>query len=138
MSNRLVFLLCISALALAALLFAADHLQFAFLGGMSLGNLTADIGLVAAAWAALGLLPPHGPGRVIGVVTLLVALAWLPLSIARAGNRALVFYGGRGDAWMALTAATVALVLCMLAAALPWAGYERWRLSGSARGARII
>lgn len=138
MSKRLVFLLCISALALAALLFAAEHLQFALLGGMPLGNLIAAIGLVAVAWAALGLLPRYGPGRVIGVLTLLVALAWLPLSIALAGNGALVFSGGRGDAWMALTAARPAWVLCMLAAALQWAGYAHSHLSRCARGARII
>jgi len=120
------------------LLFGPEHLQFALPGGLPLGNLVAAIALVAAAWAALLLLPRRGPGRVIGISTLLVALAWLPISIALAGNLALVFSGGRGDAWMALTAATLALVLCVLAAALLWMGYARWRLSKSARGARII
>ncbi|MFZ2235623.1 MAG: hypothetical protein WBP11_05135 [Dokdonella sp.] len=138
MSKRLVVLLCISMLALASLLFGAEHLQYALAGGLPLGNLVAAIGLVAAAWAALGLLPRRGPGRLIGVSALLVALAWLPVSIALAGNLALVFSGWRGDAWMALTAATLALVLCVLAASLLWVGYARWRLSRNARQVRIL
>ncbi len=138
MSIRLICLLCISVIALASLLFGAEYLQFALLGGLPLGNLVAAIGLAAAAWAALELLPRRGLGRVIGVATLLVALAWLPVSIALAGNLALVFSGWRGDAWMALSAATVALVLCVLAASLLWVGYARWRLSGNARKTRIL
>lgn len=138
MSKRLVFLLCVSVAALVALLFGAEHLQYALMGGLPLGNLVAATGLIAVAWAALDLLPRRGRGRVIGVVSLLVAVAWLPLSIALAGNLALVFSGGRGDAWMALTAATVALVLCVLSASLLWVGYARWRLSSDARKSRIL
>lgn len=137
MSLRLICLLCVSVLAVPALLFGGEYLQYALPGGLPLGNLIAAIGLVAAACAALLLLPRRGLAHVIGVSTLLVALAWLPVSIALAGNLALVFSGWRGDAWMALTGATISLVLCVLTAALLWVGYARWRLGRNARSARI-
>lgn len=138
MSKRLLFLLCASACAFVYLLSGAKYLQYAVLGGMPLGNLIASIALIASALAALELLPLRGWGRVIGIVTLVIAMTWLPFSIALAGNLALVFSGTRGDAWIALTAATVALVLCVLAASLLWVGYARWRLRRDARQSPIL
>ncbi|MFC3550472.1 hypothetical protein ACFOLC_05530 [Lysobacter cavernae] len=55
-------------------------------------------------------------------MSLLVAVAWLPGSIALAGNLALNFSGGRGFAWMTFSLVAVCTATCSLA----WAVVACW------------
>jgi len=47
-----------------------------------------------------------------------LAIAWLPVSIALAGNLALVFSGARGDAWIAWSAVALVAAFASLALAV--------------------
>ena len=94
------------------------HLETPLPGGLPLGNLLTALVLCATAGAAVALVPPHTRLRTAAKLSLLAAVAWLPLSIALAGNLALNFTGGRGTAWLVLSLAIVVVVLVTLAWAL--------------------
>lgn len=68
--------------------------------------------------------------RAIARGILCAAIAWLPLSIALAGNLALNFNGGRGLAWIAMTLATTLCALLALLVATMRAMIDRVRTRG--------
>lgn len=64
--------------------------------------------------------------RVVSVTSLFAAAAWLPVSVAPAGNLELNFGGGRGSAWLILSLVVVVGAFCTLL----------WALAASALAAR--
>ncbi len=110
-------LLICGMLALAALVFAADTLEWQLPGGLPLGNALAAFVLSSVAAAAVALSSSGTVPRRVSVFALVLALAWLPVSIVLAGNLALNFSGARGDAWwMVSLAVAVSVVVSLLSA----------------------
>ena len=101
-------------------------------GGLPVGNALVEVGLCAAAGAAVGLSAGRTALRRVSVISLVGALAWLPVSIALAGNLNLNFHGGHGMAWLVLSVAIHAAVLFALGWALAAALLAKYRRSGSA------
>ena len=118
-STQIVLVLLLTtAFAVTSLASGAGFLGAPLPGGLPLGNALAALGLCAAAGAAIGLGRAGTMRRAVAIVALLAAGAWLPVSVVLAGNLALNFSGGRGQAWMAISLATVLLVAISLAWAL--------------------
>jgi hypothetical protein len=111
-------LLVIAALALLCLVSGTSYLETTLPGGLPIGNALTAIGLCAAAGSAVGLSARRTALRRVSVASLICAAAWLPASIALAGNMTLNCDGARGVAWLALSLCIVAAVLCALAWAL--------------------
>ena len=120
-------LLIIAAFAVVSLVSGASYLETRLPGGLPFGNALTAIGLCAMAGAAVGLSPRRTARRLVSVVSLIGAAAWLPVSIAMAGNLMLNFHGGRGNAWLAFSAAVTATVLCSLGWALVAVVIARYR-----------
>lgn len=112
------FLLVVAAVALLSLAFGASYLETMLPGGLPLGNAITAIGLCAAAGSAIGLSARRTILRLVSVVSLIGAVAWLPVSVALAGNLTLNFHGGHGVAWLSLSVGIVATVFCTLTWAL--------------------
>ena len=110
-------LLVVAVIALLSLVFGASYLETMLPGGLPVGNALASICLCAAAGAAIGLSARRTALRLVSVASLIGAVAWLPVSVALAGNLTLNFQGGNGAVWLALSTAIAATVLC----ALTWA-----------------
>jgi hypothetical protein len=106
-----------AAFALGCLMSGTPWLEAELPGGLPLGNALAALGLCALACTALAI-ASRGWTRHVACVALIAAAAWLPVSIAMAGNLALVFSGTRGDAWIAWSAGVAACALLALALAL--------------------
>lgn len=111
-------LLLVAAACALPMATGASQLESPLPGGLPLGNLLTALVLCATAGAAVALAPPNTPLRTVAKLSLLAAVAWLPLSIALAGNLALNFTGWRGTAWLVLSLAIVVVVLAALAWAL--------------------
>ena len=120
-------LLVIAAFAVLSLVSGAAYLETRLPGGLPFGNALTAIGLCAMAGAAVSLSPRRTARRVVSVASLMGAAAWLPVSIAMAGNLTLNFHGGRGDSWLAFSAAVAAAVLCALGWALVASVIARYR-----------
>lgn len=99
-----VFALCLWALVTGAPLL--DHL---LPGGLPLGNLLSAAGLCALPFIAFLLAPPGGKARKYAAFSLALAVAWLPVSLAMAGNLQLNFSNGLGTVWWTATLAIFAL-----------------------------
>ncbi len=128
--NRAALAVVVAVLALAMLaplllgLAVVDH---DLPGGLPLGNLMAA-GFLAA-WPAIAVVisRPRSVARTIAVAALLLALAWLPVSILMAGNLRLSFADDTGERWGWLTLATLAGGLLALLACAAAAIHARWR-----------
>jgi len=117
-----VFLLIlITVSSLTALLSGGAFLDFPLPGGLPLGNLVAACALCAPAGAAIRLSPANTLVLYVSVASLVAACAWLPVSIAVAGNLMLNFGDAHGETWVALTLATTVVAY----ASLLWAGIHR-------------
>lgn len=127
-------LLAIAAFALGSLLSGAPWLEATLPGGLPAGNALAALALCALAGAAVAMGRRGTAPWTLSVAALAAASAWLPLSIVLAGNLALNFDDGRGDAWVLLSLVVLALVLCSLVCALV-AALRRRRRSGRAPAA---
>jgi len=125
-------LLLIAAFALGSLVTGASYLEATLPGGLPLGNALTAIGLCAIAGSAVALSARGTVLRMFSVASLVGAAAWLPVSIALAGNLNLNFSGGRGVAWATFTLAVLAAVLGVLVWALAAALLARHRRSGTA------
>ena len=113
-----LFLLTLAATSLASLVSGASYLEFALPGGLPAGNALAAIALASAAAVPVLLSSPGSALRAAALATLTAAAAWLPLSIALAGNLALNFASDRGSIWLGFTLAVIVAVSCTLAWAL--------------------
>lgn len=126
----IVLLLATAASAGYPLLTSARWIETTLPGGLPLGNALAAIGLCAIAAAAVVLSPRRSMLRAIARGIVFAAIAWLPLSIALAGNLALNFNGARGLAWIAMTLATTLCALLALLVATMRAMIDRVRTRG--------
>lgn len=108
----------VAAFAAGSLFGGASYLETPLPGGLPLGNALTAAGLVALTVPAVLSSRARTGFRRASMIPLLLALAWLPTSVALAGNLALVFANGRGDAWIGLTACTVLAALGSLLLAL--------------------
>lgn len=110
-------LLSWAPLALAALVSGSEWLGAELPGGLPLGNLLGASILFAPALAGWLAARPRTRQRLWSTMTLVAALAWLPVSMLLAGNVALNFHGDRGVAWMGFSA----VVVIALGVSLAWA-----------------
>ena len=107
-------LLAAAAFAVLSLVSGASYLGVVLPGGLPLGNLLAAVPLCAIAGAAVRLSPASTAARYASLVSLAASVAWLPVSIALAGNLALNFSGSRGSAWLAFSIAVAVVAVCVL------------------------
>lgn len=128
--KTVALLLMIAAFSLLSLIRGASYLETTLPGGLPFGNALTAIGLCAAAGAAVSLSAGNTALRRMSVASLIGAAAWLPVSIALAGNLTLNFREGRGDAWLAFSAAIGAAVLGALGWALVASVIARYRRPG--------
>jgi hypothetical protein len=115
----LVVSLLISVSSLACLVSGAAILDLPLPGGLPFGNLLAAAALCGTAAAAVLLAAPGSLLRRLAVAAMVCALAWLPSSLALAGNLALNFSGQLGVAWLfgSMLLQLLVLVLLFLASA---------------------
>jgi len=125
-------LLFIAAFALVSLFSGAPYLETMLPAGLPLGNALTAIGLCAAAGSAVGLSTRRTALRFVSVASLIGAVSWLPASIALAGNLTLNFHGAYGGAWLALSVAVLAAVVCALGWALGASLLSKYRRAGAA------
>lgn len=112
-----VVLLALAAFAAYALLAGSPWIETSLPGGLPLGNALAALLLCALAGAGLALSPKGTALRASAGVGLLVAIAWLPLSIVLAGNLALNFAGEHGLAWLWFSAGIALYAVLVLSTA---------------------
>lgn len=110
-------LLALAVFAMGSLVGGAPYLEGELPGGLPFGNALAALGLCAIAGVGVAISRP-GIVRRVALAGLFAAAAWLPVSIAMAGNLALVFSGARGDAWIAWSAVVAAFSFGSLALAV--------------------
>ena len=82
-----------------------------------MGNVLGAGVFCGLAGAAVLVAPLNGMVRRLALLALAASVAWLPLSIALAGNVSLNFSGGRGVLWLWCSAALFVCVLGALIAA---------------------
>ncbi len=99
----ILLLLAVAAFAIISLQSGASYLDDDFLDGLPLGNALTALGLCAIAGTAVALSKPGTALRIASSAALIMAATWLPISVLMAGNAALSFSNGRGDAWMVFT-----------------------------------
>lgn len=110
----------------------ADYLEWRLAGGLPLGNVLAAAGLVGLAALAVELSRQRSVLRAASWVSLGLAVAWLPVSIALAGNLELTFSGARGTLWVGLTLGIAAVVLGCVAGGVALRIGDRLRRAGAA------
>lgn len=122
MSRRNVGVLAlVFAGAMMALVSGGSFLEWPLPGGLPFGNAIAAAGLCALAGMAVVIALPGSRARPVAWLALLACVAWLPASVALAGNLSLNFTWSRGITWMWLTLGTLGVSV----AALAWAGIAR-------------
>ena len=107
-------LLAAAAFSVFSLVSGAPYLGAVLPGGLPLGNLLAAVPLCAIAGAAVRLSPTGTAVRHASLASLAASAAWLPVSIALAGNLALNFSGSRGSVWLAFSIAVAVVAFCVL------------------------
>ncbi|QSX74246.1 hypothetical protein HIV01_013740 [Lysobacter arenosi] len=119
----------ITALSVWPLLTGAAWIESELPGGLPAGNALAALSLCALAAVPVAMSVPGTALRRASLAVLIAAAAWLPISIALAGNLALNFAGDRGGIWLMVTLA----VIVGVAGTLLWASiaaaaaiYRRW------------
>jgi hypothetical protein len=93
-------LLLITVASVAALVSGAGWLGVILPSGLPAGNAIAALGLTAPASVAVLFSTADSALRMAALGILCAAVAWLPVSIALAGNLALNFTGWRGPVWI--------------------------------------
>ncbi|MBS7456250.1 acyltransferase family protein [Coralloluteibacterium stylophorae] len=113
--------------AAACLAAAPDALAIRLLGDLPLGSFVAPLVPCGLAGAAVVLATPRAAPRRLSVASLTLAAAWLPVSVALAGNLALQFRGWRGAAWLGFSLAVMLGALAALGWTLTAAARARHR-----------
>jgi hypothetical protein len=124
--------LAVAVFAVLSLVSGATYLGAVLPGGLPFGNALAALCLSAAAGAAVRLSLPGTALRVASLAALIASVAWLPASVALAGNLELDFSGWRGSAWLIFSLVVVVAVLCALAWALVASLLAMCRRAGAA------
>lgn len=104
--------------AFASVFSGASYLQMILPGGLPFGNALTAIGLCSTSWAALLLTLKNKILRSVSLIALMASIAWLPVSIAMAGNLELNFTGSIGSTWLAASAFLFLSVMLVLFLAL--------------------
>jgi hypothetical protein len=119
MSNFIAAMFLMVALAAISLLVSGpSYLEAPLPGGLPIGNVLAELAFSTPAGAAIALSQPRTWLRRIAATTFMVGLAWLPISIALAGNLVLNFNGSRGSVWLGFTLAIALAVFGVVGWAL--------------------
>ncbi|HEY0505827.1 MAG TPA: hypothetical protein VGD42_20280 [Lysobacter sp.] len=118
-------LLIAAAISTALLVLGGPELEIVLPGGLPAGNALAAIMLCSTAGAAVVLARRRSRLKALSWAALAAAAAWLPVSVLMAGNPNLSFGNGLGEAWTALTLATLVLALASLTLVLATA---LWRI----------
>ncbi|WP_149195420.1 hypothetical protein [Luteimonas suaedae] len=129
--TTIAVLLGSTAFAVFSLVSGAPYLEARLPGGLPIGNVLAALGLCSLAGAAVALSPRGSVVRGFSWVSLALAIAWLPVSIALAGNLELTFGGGRGTLWITVTLATAFAGVACLGWALAWSLWKAVSSSGA-------
>ena len=111
-------MIALACLALLLLVAGWGGLEARLPGNLPIGNLLSALSLILAAGAAIVLSDRGTWVRRYAVAALLLATAWLPLSIALAGNADLNFNEDTSPRWFALTAITLVLSFSALPLAI--------------------
>jgi hypothetical protein len=121
MNLRKIIVVALSAIAgfsIFSLVRGAAYLETLLPGGLPIGNALSALGLCAVAGTAVALSVRGTAVRIMSLASLLAAAAWLPVSVALAGNLALNFGGGRGLIWLVFSLVVAAGAFCVLLWAL--------------------
>lgn len=138
MANKLTSPVAVAALLLLAgfsagsLLAGADYISAMLPGGLPFGNVLAAGIFCGLAGAAALMAPRSGIARRLALAALAASLAWLPISIALAGNASLNFSGDSGTLWLWLSAGLLVFVLAALLSAASAAFLARRKQGGAA------
>ena len=127
-----VALLAIAVFSVLSLVRGAAYLETLLPGGLPIGNALSALGLCAIAGTAVALSVRGTALRIMSLASLLAAAAWLPMSVALAGNLALNFGGGRGLIWLVLSLVVAVGAFCALLWALVAVGLAKRRPTGAA------
>lgn len=111
-------MIALAFLAVVLLVAGWGGLEARLPGGLPIGNALSALSMILAAGAAVVLSDRVTWIRRYAITALVLATAWLPLSIALAGNADLNFNEGTGTAWFALTAITLVLSFSALPIAI--------------------
>ena len=109
--------LLVAVFSAGSLFAGADYISFLLPGGLPFGNVLAAGVLCGVSGAAMLIAPRNGMARRAALFALAASVAWLPLSIALAGNASLNFSGGLGTVWLWCSVGLFACVLGALTAA---------------------
>ncbi len=129
--SSIFILLAIALFAALSLIFGAPYLDAKLVGGLPVGNVLTAIGMCAGSCAAIGLSTRGSALRSVSVMAFVLAAAWLPLSIALAGNLDLNFSGAQGDIWILCTLSILTSVLAALLWAVVLSGYNTFIRKGN-------
>ncbi len=113
-----LILFALAAISIGVLVSGASYSEWVLPGGLPLGNALAAISLCFLAGSAYNLTPVGSVRRRISQAVLVVAVLWLPISIALAGNLELNFSGSRGTVWLVISSAIAIAVVGSLALAI--------------------
>ena len=111
-------MIALAFLAIVLLVAGWGGLEARLPGGLPIGNVLSALSMILAAGAAVVLSDGGTWVRRYAVAALLLATAWLPLSVALAGNADLNFNEGTATAWFVLTAITLVLSFSALPIAI--------------------
>ena len=124
-------LLLLFACSMFLLVSGSSYLESELPGGLPLGNALSALSLCSLAGIPVLLTPPGTPCRTFSQWVLSLSVAWLPASLALAGNLSLNFHGSAGTVWLAFSL----LVVALLGVALLWAVgrlvLSAWRRTGA-------
>jgi hypothetical protein len=111
-------LLAAAAFSIFSLATGAAYLETPLPGGLPMGNALAALSLCTLAATAVALSVRGTLLRLISLASLAAAVAWLPVSIALAGNLALNFGSERVTAWLVMSVMVAGGALCVVLWAL--------------------
>jgi len=98
-----LILFVFAAISIGILISGASYSEWVLPGGLPLGNALATIGLCCFAGSAYNLSPVNSVRHRVSQAALVLAILWLPISVALAGNLELNFAGSRGTIWLAIS-----------------------------------
>lgn len=130
-NTKVIVLSGIVIFAIWSLVSGAAYLEWGLPGGLPLGNALAAVGLAGLAGIAVEFSRQRSVLRKLSWISLGLAVAWLPVSIALAGNLELTFSGGWGTLWIGLTFGIAAVVLGCAAGAVVSRIWDRLRCVGA-------
>lgn len=107
-------LLVVACASVGLLVCGGDVLEVSLFGGLPVGNAVAALAVTSVAGIPMLLSARGTVLRRVAFASFCGALAWLPVSIALAGNTALNFSGWRGSAWLIFSLVIHLVVVCVL------------------------